>query len=289
MRKRKDERGRMSKRIENIIDALPIIGLAMREQLTFSVLGKEEVLYYRQHGNINLGYKAGDALDPAFRNFAVLKNGREPAFIHIPKDVYGIPLDIVAVPITDENDQVVAAFCVAYDQTNQQRLNHIITESNQASEKLVAMVQQVTAHSEQLQVTSEHILQNTKTTVKNSSKINQVSNLIKGISDQTNLLGLNASIEAARVGEAGAGFGVVATEVRKLSTHSKQATIDIETALKDVQGSIKGMEEEIAQIVAYSEYQAELVSTFTKIIEGLYETNETMKTLATDLVNYQVK
>ncbi|MGA3881991.1 methyl-accepting chemotaxis protein, partial [Bacillus pumilus] len=101
-------------------------------------------------------------------------------------------------------------------------------ESNEASEKLVAMVQQVAAHSEEPQATSEQILQNTKTTVENSSNINQVSNLIKGISDQTNLLGLNASIEDARVGEAGAGGGGVATEVRKLSTHAKQATTDIE-------------------------------------------------------------
>lgn len=191
----------MSQRIDNIIDALPIIGLAMREQLTFSVLGKEKVLYYQQHGNINLGFKAGDTVDAGFQNFAMLKNGREPSFIQIPKEVYGIPMDIVAVPITDESGQVVAAFCVAYDQTNQQRLDHIMTESNEASEKLVAMVQQVAAHSEELQATSEQILQNTKTTVENSSKINQVSNLIKGISDQTNLLGLNASIEAARVGK----------------------------------------------------------------------------------------
>ncbi|CAM5474313.1 chemotaxis protein [Bacillus safensis FO-36b] [Bacillus safensis subsp. safensis] len=58
-------------------------------------------------------------------------------------------------------------------------------------------------------------------------------------------------------------------KMRKLSTHAKQATTDIETALKDVQGSIKGMEEEIAQIVASSEHQAELVGTFTKIIEGI--------------------
>ncbi|MCY7493656.1 hypothetical protein [Bacillus safensis] len=84
----------MSQRIDNIIDALPIIGLAMREQLTFSVLGIEKVLYYQQHGNIDLGFKAGDTIDAGFQNFSMLKNGREPSFIQIPKEVYGIPMDI---------------------------------------------------------------------------------------------------------------------------------------------------------------------------------------------------
>ncbi|MGE6630547.1 methyl-accepting chemotaxis protein [Bacillus sp. NPDC077027] len=276
-------------KIDNLIDTLPIIGLAMREQLTFTVMNANKVLYYHQNGDIDLGFKAGDALTPQFENFGILKNGREPAFLQIPEEVYGIPMDVVAIPVTEDDGKVVAVFCVSYDQTNQVRLDKIMTESNNISDKLVAMVQQVAAHSEELQATSEQILHNTRTTVENSSKITQVSNLIKGISDQTNLLGLNASIEAARVGEAGAGFGVVATEVRKLSTHAKQATTDIEVALKDVQSSIKGMEEEISQIVASSEEQAELVATFTKIIEGLHETGETMKTLAESLVNYQVK
>lgn len=83
-----------------------------------------------------------------------------------------------------------------------------------------------------------------------SSNVNQVASFIREISEQTNLLGLNAAIEAARVGEAGAGFGVVAKEIRKLSVDTKDATTRIEESLLAVRQSIQGMENEIGEISA---------------------------------------
>ncbi|WP_445254972.1 methyl-accepting chemotaxis protein [Paenibacillus sp. FSL E2-0151] len=151
------------------------------------------------------------------------------------------------------------------------------------------MVQHVAAHAEELQATSEQILQNTRLAVQNSSQINKVAGFIREISEQTNLLGLNAAIEAARVGEAGAGFGVVASEVRKLSVDAKQATSDIDTSLRDVQQVIKQMEVEVSQIAASSQEQATLVASFTDVIEQLNETGERMKTLSEQLISYSVK
>ena len=71
---------------------------------------------------------------------------------------------------------------------------------------------------------------------------------ISSIANQTNLLGLNAAIEAARVGELGRGFGVVAGEVRKLAVESAESVKNIKTLLDKIQQSIIQMNEKIQAV-----------------------------------------
>jgi methyl-accepting chemotaxis protein len=100
-----------------------------------------------------------------------------------------------------------------------------------------------------------------------AQKIGQVVDLITEIAEQTNLLALNATIEAARAGEAGKGFAVVASEVKNLATQTAKATEEIASQVKEIQGAANSSIGVLESIFATIGQVNEIAVTIASAIE----------------------
>ncbi|MEZ0537479.1 methyl-accepting chemotaxis protein [Caldicellulosiruptoraceae bacterium PP1] len=126
-----------------------------------------------------------------------------------------------------------------------------------------------------------------------TKSIGRITNLLNNISEQTKLLALNASIEAAKAGEAGRGFSVVAAEIRKLADQSRNSTKDIEDILNkiikqtdatqnvadDVENIIKGQEKSVLEV---SKSLSNIITAMNKLSDKIEDINKSIHMIDND-------
>lgn len=168
------------------------------------------------------------------------------------------------------------------------------TQNQEALSHSVATIHQLSGNMEKAQQTINSLNSHT-------ASIGQVLEVIKGVSEQTNLLALNAAIEAARAGEAGRGFAVVADEVRQLAHRTQQSTQEIEDTVSQLQKgsnlavelmktSLEGSEKSVQQADAVGNLMSHVIQAIQQINDANHsvatatdEQNQVVKLLDTDI------
>jgi len=143
--------------------------------------------------------------------------------------------------------------------------NQVEQDAQSGVTNMRSAIATINATSEQIATTADvvrHLEEDTK-------NVGTVLDVIKGIAEQTNLLALNAAIEAARAGEQGRGFAVVADEVRTLAQRTQESTAEIHTIIENVQNGAQNAVSAIESGQTRTEESVTQVNQVGEVIEGI--------------------
>ena len=185
--------------------------------------------------------------------------------------------------LSESSRNVTESLTVIQDnlKTNIEDLKGVTSATKSAAELSTNSRENIIQAVEELHNLNEQVSMNNASVEELASQTNSITSvieLITDIADQTNLLALNAAIEAARAGEHGRGFAVVADEVRKLAERTHKATSEISVSIKSLQ---QGMNE----IQGSSENMKDTVDTTTQKIEEFEHTLVELSDGSTHIVN----
>jgi hypothetical protein len=178
-----------------------------------------------------------------------------------------------AVPIY-ENGELLGVLTAL---VSNQRLDTMRTGATQLAvsvEKMTASTQEIGQASNNLSAQLQDIFAKSEDIKKDLEKSSSILKAVQEIADNSQLLGLNAAIEAARIGEEGRGFEVVATEIRKMADYSKTMAIDIQIQLQQIREAVDKMHESIQQVAAFTDKHAYGIREINEVCEGIMKTAE---------------
>ena len=276
---KEENRATNSELLDAFIKIAPYLNNLVQDDITIGIYDTEKLLMNVPGKSFSLNVTPGDPLaEGDIITDAVRGNVAKSAMV--PKELFGFPLVARAIPLHDENGKVIGGVGLGTSLEKANQLYEMAESFSAIVEETAASIEEISNSVSQLSEQVTEVSSQISKVSSSAAEIGNISTVVKGISDQSNLLGLNAAIEAARAGDSGKGFSVVANEIRKLATNSKDNVGQINDITKTIQNLIKELGNAFSNINKLTDTQAGSIQEFSATMQEMSKTAQELAELA---------
>lgn len=220
--------------------------------------------------NLPFHLKAGDRMPDGTISISALRQGeRLSGFIDNENSQFGFPYTSISLPIKARAGQIIGAMCVKAPVDNQEAIRKINDEIKNNVNNVLNIENSLTSTYTDTKTTVSKLTGIIEEINNNFGVINDVVILIHNISRQTNLLGLNAAIEAGRAGANGRGFAIVAQEIRRLSRTVEENIKQLQTKMEVIINNVSEINPQIVNVDNQFECQHDTLKQLGIIVDSL--------------------